>query len=164
MTALTRSSTLCNTPAKQGCIIGAGSNSNHVLRMRGGGFSDLASTKPISNSGMSSGVNALPRSLETAVAAIERWWLVALLCILNIEVAWRGGLLSLLVLVGKLAGIAFTLGRLAAAVVFGAWAFEKIQLAIQRGQRPPTRTALLTYPPFSVVRSVKAKCASRCMY
>jgi hypothetical protein len=125
--------------------------------MRGGGFSDLASTKPISNSGMSSGVNALPRSLETAVAAIERWWLVALLCILNIEVAWRGGLLSLLVLVGKLAGIAFTLGRLAAAVVFGAWAFEKIQLAIQ----PPTRTALLTYPPFSVVRSVKANCASR---
>ena len=129
-----------------------GTKLNPVQRMRGGGIADLSSTKPISNLQSDVGAGALPHSLESAVAAIERWWLVALLCIVNIEVAWRGGLLSLLIFVARLVGIAFKIGRLALAVIFGAWAFDKAQLAIQRGQRPPIRTALLTYTPFSVAR------------
>ena len=128
-----------------------------VLRMRGGSFPDFSSSKPSATGRAATyATNAsgasLPRALELAVTAIERWWLVALLCIFNLEVAWRGGLLSLLAITARVVGIAFTLGRIALAIVLGAWAFEKASLAVNRGQRPSTRTALLTYPPFSVAR------------
>ncbi len=95
---------------------------------------------------------ALPRYLELATAAVERWWLVVLICAVNLEVAWRGSVLALLALAARAARAALALARVAGAVILAAWAADKAQLAIRRGQRPPARTALLTYTPFAAAR------------
>ncbi len=97
-------------------------------------------------------VGALPRYLELATAAVERWWLVVLICAVNLEVAWRGSLLLLFALAARAARAALALARVAGGIVVAVWAAEKAQLAMRRGQRPPARTALLTYTPFAAAR------------
>ncbi len=117
-----------------------------LLRVRGG--SHTAADHLLS----SDAAVALPRSLELAAAAVERWWLVFLICAVNLEVAWRGSLLALLALAARAARAALALARVAGAAVLVAWAVEKAQLTVRRGQRPPARTALLTYAPFAAAR------------
>ena len=124
------------------------------LRIRGGSLTSFERPSVHEDASIMSSKESLelPRSIDKAIAMVERWWLVALICAVNLEVVWKGGLFKIISTTIRLTRFAFFVCRFVLGTVLLVWIHEKSKLAIHRSQRPPIRSALLSYTPFSVER------------
>lgn len=88
----------------------------------------------------------LPRSLTRVVHVMAAYWLPSILCILNLELLWRGGLVRLSTAAAKLLRVALFLSKWLSLLALTGWGLERGRENIAK--RIPT--ALLCTPvPFA---------------